>query len=508
VAGLALAALAACSTSSPAPGESGGPAGSTDAAAAAVTGGASASTAVGTPDKGWRGTPGRVASDSQLAGYADKVSVRPGQPVRLFVRSTTPYTVTAFRIGDAGGAGASRIWRSGQLPRASQPAPTSDPGTHAVVAHWRATTRLGTTGWPAGLYALRLDRTDGLHRFVPLVVRSPKIAGTVLLVASATTWQAYNDWGGRSLYHGPSGGFGDRSYAVSFDRPYKGDGFGLPSSFDVPVVQQAERAGVPLSYTTNVDLDAAPQAVDGALGVVSNGHDEYWTAGYRSALLRARDAGIDLAFLGANAGYWRVRLERSALGPRRLVVGYKSAAKDPVHGEPNTTARWRDAPHAKPEETVIGQRYDCYPAHGDLVVRDPAFFLFAGTKARRGTSYRGLIGIESDRAYPLPTTPRPLQVPALSPTRCGSGARTWSTITYASVRSGAGVLAVGTMNWVRALRGPSATYHLDLAGVRFARTVTTNLLRAMAAGKMGHDHPATDELAELGLPRYNTTGSA
>ncbi len=460
------------------------------------------------PDVGWRGHPDRVASDQELSAYADRTSVAPGERVTLFVRSIGPFAVTAFRIGAYGSAGAARVWRGRLVPATAQPDPTTDATTRAVVARWRATTSLDTTGWAPGLYALRLDLADGRHRFVPLVVRSPRLVGAVVLVASVTTWAAYNAWGGRSLYHGPSGRFHDRSYAVSFDRPYDGDGFGLPSSFDAPVAQQAERMGVPLAYTTNLDLDAAPQAVDGALGLVSDGHDEYWTSGYRSALLRARDAGIDLAFLGANAGYWRVRLEPSPLGPRRLVVGYKSAAQDPVHGEPNTTARWRDAPHSQPEETVVGQRYDCYPAHGDLVVRDPAFFLFAGTGAVTGSTFRGLIGIESDRAYPLATTPRPLQVPALSPTRCGAGAHTWSTMTYATFPSGAGVLAVGTMNWVRALRGVSATYRIGASGVRFARQVTTNLLHAMAAGMMGRNHPARDDLDRLGLPTYNTTGSA
>ena len=46
----------------------------------------------------------------------------------------------------------------------------------------------------------------------------PELTGRVVLVAPVNTWQAYNQWGGYSLYHGPSGD--RRAWAVSFDRPY------------------------------------------------------------------------------------------------------------------------------------------------------------------------------------------------------------------------------------------------------------------------------------------------
>jgi hypothetical protein len=41
--------------------------------------------------------------------------------------------------------------------------------------------------------------------------------------------------------------------------------------------------------------------------VISLGHDEYWSPAMRHTVEGARDAGTNLAFLGANAVYWRVR---------------------------------------------------------------------------------------------------------------------------------------------------------------------------------------------------------
>ena len=125
----------------------------------------------------------------------------------------------------------------------------------------------------------------------------------MVLVNAVTTWQAYNLWGGRSLYEGP-GGFDGRSRKVTFDRPYDTSGARLFLDFERDAIEVAERSGVPLAYLTSLDL--RPGVLDGARAVVSLGHDEYWSPGMRAAVTRARDNGTNLAFLGANAVYWRI----------------------------------------------------------------------------------------------------------------------------------------------------------------------------------------------------------
>ena len=69
----------------------------------------------------------------------------------------------------------------------------------------------------------------------------------------------------------------------------------------------AERTGVPLAYETDVDLDQHPGLLAGARAVISLGHDEYYSLAMRNALVQARDAGTNLAFLGANAIYRHIR---------------------------------------------------------------------------------------------------------------------------------------------------------------------------------------------------------
>ena len=77
----------------------------------------------------------------------------------------------------------------------------------------------------------------------------------------------------------------------------------------------AERLGIPLAYTTGVDVHRAPSVLRGATTAVSLGHDEYWTPEQRRYVTQARDAGTNLVFLGANTCFRRVRLEPIGSAP-------------------------------------------------------------------------------------------------------------------------------------------------------------------------------------------------
>src|SRR5262249_20518832 len=321
---------------------------------------------------------------------------------RLYVSTTAAgFHVQAFRMGWYGGARARQVWASGRVAGRVQPPARVSPATRMVTAPWRPTMTISTAGWPPGAYLLRLDAASGAQRYVPVTVRSPSTAGTVVLVLGVTTWQAYNRWGGYDLYDG-SWGFGDRSYRVSFDRPYDGDGASAFVLSDEPPIALAERAGVPLSYETDTDLAAHPGLLRGARAVFSLGHDEYYSASMRRALLNARNAGTNLAFLGANAMYRHIRLAASPLGPDRVVVCYKDATLDPMYGKDNaaTTQNWRDPPDPRPESVITGVFYECNPVSAPYVVFDPENWIFAGTHVRKGTSFPGLVGPEYDRVNP------------------------------------------------------------------------------------------------------------
>ncbi|MFJ9591525.1 N,N-dimethylformamidase beta subunit family domain-containing protein [Streptomyces virginiae] len=439
-----------------------------------------------------------------VEGFADRVSVLPGESFGLYVSTTAPrFTVSAYRMGWYGGARARLVWRSEALPGVRQPEHTVDPDTRMVRTRWARTTTVETKDWPEGSYLLRLDAQggEGGQRFVPVTVRSAATAGRTVVVNAVATWQAYNRWGGYGSYDGPGGGFASRSLSVSFDRPYEyDDGAGLFLVYEAPLIALAERLGIPVAYATTTDVAREKRLLEGAAAVLSLGHDEYWSPEQRAHFTAARDAGTNIAILGANCCFRRIRLEASELGPDRTLVCYKSSyGQDPgfKRGHP-ATVDFRSAPGADPESSLLGVIYDGYPVDAPYVVTNPGHWLFEGTGAKAGDRFEHLVGVEYDKVNTGFATPRPIEILAHSPVVC-EGRPSHQDTAYYTVPSGAGVFATGTMRWVEALDatgdGRSGRNHgLDARSGALTTRVTENLLRVFAAGPAGRSHPAQDNV--------------
>jgi hypothetical protein len=442
------------------------------------------------------------ARDGQIAGYTTRTSAAPGVPVDLRVSTTARrYQVTAYRIGGYRGGTGRMVWQSDILRgRRQVGARFADAARRTVHADWAGTSRVDTRGWDPGVYVFKLS-TPHWQAHVPYIVRSPSVSGRVVMVAPVTTWQAYNDWGGYSLYTGPSGD--RRAWAVSFDRPYPAPGSGELLFGVVPLVVAAERARLPLAYLTNLDLHTRRDPLRGARAYVSMGHDEYWTPRMRRVVEQARDDGVNLAFFGANTMYWRIRIEDSRHGGR-VVVGYRSDAHlDPVSRERRRTGLFRDAPGPRAgEHRLTGMQYECFPVDAPYRVVAPGWWGFRGTGVGRGQAFPHLVGVEADRVYPVPGTPRPMQVLSHASYSCG-GVTTSAQSVYYTTRSAAGVFNAGTLRWTCALTGRCAPYHLPAATRRFVRQVTVNVLREFSLGPAALRHPAVDTVDRFGLPSVN-----
>ncbi|MFD5539649.1 N,N-dimethylformamidase beta subunit family domain-containing protein, partial [Streptomyces sp. NPDC127079] len=400
-----------------------------------------------------------------------------------------------------GGPGPGREGTPPPTPGRAQPSPGILAATRTVRAGWPRTLTVDTAGWPEGAYLLRLEAESGHQRYVPLIVRSTHGAGRTVLLHAPATWQAYNRWGGLSLYAGSDGGYAGRSLAVTFDRPYDLSGAEKFLVYEWAAVVLAERLGIPLAYTTGTDVHADPGVLAGASAVVCLGHDEYWTPEQRRHVTAARDAGTNIAFLGANTCFRRIRLEASDTGPGRTVVCYKSSyTADPCFpARPAlVTTDFRAAPGADPESSLTGVLYEGYPVDAPYVVTAPDHWLYEGTGVRAGQGFDHLVGVEYDRVPPGTTAPGPLEITAHSPLVC-DGRSSHSDSAYYTVAGGAGVFASGTMRWVEALMaatGDGGGHHgMDAATRVFVTRTTENLLRAFAEGPAARHRPA---------PRPNT----
>jgi hypothetical protein len=435
-----------------------------------------------------------------IMGYAGQASVLAGQPVDLYVSTTSrEFMVRAFRVGWYGGDLARQVWVSGPVRGHRQRSSTRTPGTRTVHADWGLSLTIPTAGWPDGSYLLRLDADSGAQRYVPVTVRSPSTAGKVVLKNGVCTWQAYNTWGGYDLYAGPGGGYGNRAYAVSFDRPYDKSGANRFLVYERKLINLAERMGLPLAYLTSMDIARDDRALDGASALISLGHDEYWSPAERAHVTAARDAGVNLAFLGANAMFRRTRLAPTKLGDDRLIICYKTSyAEDPMYGKHNAlvTSDWREPPHSDPESSVTGTLYEGYPATAHYVVATPDAWMFSGTGVRKGSRFAALVGVEYDRVNPGKPVERPIQILSHSPLTC-HGVNSYADSAYYTHQGGAGVFNVGTMRWVESLGPPLYHWGITRECGRFTRRVTASVLGAFADGPAAAKYPAHDNLRSM-----------
>jgi hypothetical protein len=441
----------------------------------------------------------KLGAPDAIIGYTGQASVLPGEPIHLYVSTTSrEFRVLAFRIGWYGGDLARKVWQSGTVRGHRQRAAEFDQSTRTVHTRWGLSLTVPTDGWPEGSYLFRLDAHSGAQRYVPVTVRSASTAGKVVIKNAVPTWQAYNTWGEYDLYLGP-GGYGNRSYAVSLDRPGDMDGAYLFMVYERKLVNLAERLGLPLAYLTSMDIASNPGSLDGASALISPGHDEYWTPPERAVVTAARNKGMNIAFLGANAMFRRTRLEATALGANRKVVCYKTSYElDPMYGKNAelVTSDFREPPHPDPESSLIGTLYEGYPAIADYVVETPGGWMFKGTGVHKGTRFPVLVGIEYDRVTPGFPLERPIQVVAHSPLVC-KGVSSFADSAYYTHSSGAGVFNTGTMRWVESFGPPLYGWGLTKAAGRFTRKVTANVLSAFADGPAAAKYPAHDNLAAI-----------
>jgi hypothetical protein len=391
------------------------------------------------------------------------------------------------------------IWQSPEGPGVRQAKPTTAPGVNMVEAHWQPSLQLDTTGWPEGAYLLKLIASTGPQQYVPLTVRNDDSNAAYMIVNAVTTWQAYNIWGGYDLYEGVSGrgsDFAHRARVVSFDRPYeRGQGAADFLGLEYPLISFTEARNLDVTYMTDVDLHQHPELLLHHKAVFSMGHDEYYSTAMRQGLQDARDHGVNLAFLGANAMYRHIRFSPSPLGPDRHETCYKSATEDPLRTKDpaEVTVDWRDPPNNKPESTIIGDFYQCNPVQADMVVADPSSWLFAGSGATDGQRLANVIGSEYDRYDPRVPSPPNVEILTHSPLTC-RGRPDYSDATFYSAPSGAGVFASGTINLVGNI-DPNCPAP-DCPG-RVLGRVMENLLVAFGAGPAGQAHPSVSNYANL-----------
>ena len=469
----------------------------------------------GNPENEWMVTG---YGDATIQGFATEMSVNKGQTISFKVKTdASNYRLDVYRVGYYAGNGARKVATltpSVSLPQ-TQPACMTEPSTGLVdCGNWTVSASWAVpANATSGLYMGRLVRTDnGGASHIPFVVRDDNGFADLLYQTSDTTWQAYNDYGGNSLYYGAPVG---RAYKVSYNRPFLTAatiaGYGQHTWWYVneyPMIRWLERNGYKISYSTGIDTDRSGSELLKHKVFISSGHDEYWSGGQRANVEAARDAGVNLAFFSGNEVFWKTRWESSIAGastPYRTLVVYKETL-DGAKIDPSSqwTGTWRDprfsppSDGGRPENSLTGTwfKVNCCEASAIQVPaaqgklrfwRNTAFASLAPGQV--GTTSTGVLGFESDEAPDNGFAP-PGLLRLSSTTRLINGgylvdhggvygvATATHSATLHRRPNGALVFASGTVRWSWGLEGGDHRDGTSVADVRMQQA-TLNLLADM-----------------------------
>jgi len=396
-----------------------------------------------------------------LEAYSWPPSVAAGEPVSLHVSTDAG----AFEVEVAReGVDREVLWR-GTGTAETHPIPED---ADANGCGWPVALEIPTgADWRSAYYSVTVTAGDE-RADAYLVIRPGAERAPMLLVLSTTTWQAYNDWNGTSLYVN-----GTR---VSFERPFakgflvkpepigrmmqrepdkEAMGFrdwarplGLSDwcggagwfTYERTFTRWAERSGYAFDVAISEDLETHPEVLDGHRLYLSIGHDEYWSWGMRDAFDAFVAGGGNAAILSGNTCFWQVRFDEGHRG----MTGYKyKVEKDPVLGTPDErllTGCWSDRRTGRPETSTIGLTftragYSKYglaaaDASGAYTVHRPEHWAFEGTSLERGGAFGAadvIVAYECDgcefeldaEGLPVPTrvdgAPEGLEILATAP---------------------------------------------------------------------------------------------
>lgn len=428
---------------------------------------------------GWQVNESHMAS-TQIQAYVSDRSVAPGGKLTFFVstqKARTGYSIDIYRMGWYGGKGgrlmltipsqvgqAQGYFDEAHLRLVACTTCYIDKTTGLIEARWQPSYTLTIPAdWITGVYLVKLIDANGMQTYTSFEVTGNSTA-TYAVVTADTTYAAYNNWGGHSLYDtdGPPG----TGTKVSFDRPSTQQyGSDQVLVFEADAIHWLERNGYDLSYMSSIDLHSHPDSLLQHKAYISLGHDEYWTKEMRDGVEHARDAGIGLLFTEANASYWQIRFEPNSAGvPNHTVVCYKvlsyhhDLARDPYYGHDNSrvTSQWRDPVVNRPENALIGVMFS------DLTHKQKGFAwtvnasnlpqLATDSGLMPGETYScGLVGYEWDKLFDNGATPTDIQVIATSKTINDTGQPDSSNTTVYIAHSGAMVFATGAVYWTKAL---------------------------------------------------------
>jgi N,N-dimethylformamidase len=286
----------------------------------------------------------RLLSDG-LLGYAWPKWVKSGEQSEFRLHAVEPYQLSLWRYGLKKELVRELGWFDEHGPRATMQITPDDDYTQTGVAWNRhgyknpVLHQYVEAPPRSGLYYFHARTANGNQFSFPWIVAPSQPAASVAVLASNITWNAYNNFGGRSNYINPDRlpptpivnarlelkrytdpdgiTYDTDDYApLSFDRPEPINHIDLSTEISDPIEGRAachvapaewrllgwlERERFPYDYYAETQLHEGTLDLNAYQVLILSTHPEYWSrAMYESVKSWVRDRGGKLIYLGGN----------------------------------------------------------------------------------------------------------------------------------------------------------------------------------------------------------------
>ncbi len=403
-----------------------------------------------------------------IEGYVSKASVRAGESIDIKVSTNPagPFTIDFYRLGYYGGKGGRHLKTMGRFEGSVQ----EDPGVgdyRLRECQWSSCTSLTIPeDWVSGVYLGKLSLVDDRYQsYIIFIVRDDREAD-LLFQCSDNTWQAYNRWPANyALYDdGKSSWSLHSGTKVSYDRPYGKycqildnpltQGSGEYLLWEFPLAFWMEKEGYDMTYCSNIDVHQDYACLERAKGMISIGHDEYWSLEQFKHVKHAVSEGLNVAFFSANTCCFVSPFEDSSSGTPDRIIG-RGGRYGGLSEKEKETMRMGpfNIPDAPNEASLIGARTTTpYNGSDDWTVSDDTSWIFKGTGIKNGDKIPGLVGWEM-HGDPDMTIPGINIVAQGTATNAGGEQAHWTATTYPGPK-GNHVFNAATIFWAQGISAP------------------------------------------------------
>lgn len=341
---------------------------------------------------------------AQEGGYSDRMSVFQGDEISFFISTkVNPFTLTISRYEDT----MITIQTVSNLKGVEYPVPDSG---YAKGCGWPVAYLFKVpSDLKPGAYNAGFKTSINYYNIVFFVkAKNPGAYSKVLYIASTNTWQAYNAYGGKSIYDYNSTG-GIRSSKVTMLRPsIRTAGFPEFVRSERLLIRWLFNNGINADYAVEYDLHANPNYLDNYDVVFLVGHSEYWSYEQRAQIEKFLNRGGKLIALSGNNCWWQVRFEDNG----NTMVCYKDFT-DPLKGIADSlvTTNWCFPPLNRVESKFLGSSFlfggyvnnnGVLPAsegYGGYSVYNSWHWVFSNTGLNEGEIFgqeEGIVGNEVD----------------------------------------------------------------------------------------------------------------